>query len=41
MTNDDIVFADFGPVFEGWEADFGRTWVIGVAVGRARVATTE
>jgi Xaa-Pro aminopeptidase len=29
MTDDDIVFADFGPVFEGWEADFGRTWVIG------------
>jgi Xaa-Pro aminopeptidase len=29
MTDDDIVFADFGPVFEGWEADFGRTWVLG------------
>ncbi|HUI61756.1 MAG TPA: M24 family metallopeptidase [Steroidobacteraceae bacterium] len=29
MTEDDIVFADFGPVFAGWEADFGRTWVIG------------
>lgn len=29
MTDDDIVFADFGPVFTGWEADFGRTWVIG------------
>lgn len=29
MTADDIVFADFGPVFEGWEADFGRTWVLG------------
>jgi Xaa-Pro aminopeptidase len=29
MTDDDIVFADFGPIFEGWEADFGRTWVIG------------
>jgi Xaa-Pro aminopeptidase len=29
MTEDDIVFADFGPVFEGWEADYGRTWVIG------------
>ncbi|MCK9895283.1 M24 family metallopeptidase [Frankia sp. AgB32] len=26
---DDIVFADFGPVFEGWEADFGRTLVLG------------
>jgi Xaa-Pro dipeptidase len=25
----DIVFLDFGPVFEEWEADFGRTYVIG------------
>jgi Xaa-Pro aminopeptidase len=29
MTADDIVFADFGPIFEAWEADFGRTWVLG------------
>jgi len=29
MTGDDIVFADFGPIFAGWEADFGRTWVLG------------
>lgn len=26
---DDIVFCDFGPIFEGWEADFGRTFVLG------------
>jgi Xaa-Pro aminopeptidase len=26
---DDIAFADFGPVFEAWEADFGRTFVLG------------
>jgi Xaa-Pro dipeptidase len=26
---DDIVFLDFGPVFERWEADFGRTFVLG------------
>jgi Xaa-Pro aminopeptidase len=26
---DDIVFCDFGPVFDGWEADFGRTVVLG------------
>lgn len=26
---DDIAFADFGPVFEQWEADFGRTFVLG------------
>ena len=29
MIDGDIVFADFGPVFVGWEADFGRTWVLG------------
>jgi Xaa-Pro aminopeptidase len=26
---DDIVFCDFGPVFDHWEADFGRTFVFG------------
>jgi Xaa-Pro aminopeptidase len=26
---DDIVFADFGPVFEKFEADLGRTYVLG------------
>ncbi len=26
---DDILFFDFGPVFEDWEADFGRTYVLG------------
>src|ERR1700733_1004159 len=26
---DDILFFDFGPIFEDWEADFGRTYVIG------------
>src|SRR5882757_3869762 len=25
----DIVFFDFHPVFEGWEADLGRTYVLG------------
>ena len=29
LQNDDILFLDFGPVFEDWEADFGRTYVIG------------
>ncbi|HWJ98696.1 MAG TPA: M24 family metallopeptidase, partial [Acidimicrobiales bacterium] len=29
MGDDDIAFADFGPIFDGWEADYGRTWVIG------------
>src|SRR5277367_1653595 len=26
---DDILFLDLGPVFEHWEADFGRTFVLG------------
>jgi Xaa-Pro aminopeptidase len=29
LTDDDIAFVDLGPVFEEWEADFGRTWVLG------------
>lgn len=29
LQKDDILFLDFGPVFEDWEADFGRTYVIG------------
>lgn len=29
IAADDIVFADFGPIFEEYEADFGRTFVLG------------
>ena len=29
LLTDDIIFFDFGPVFEEWEADFGRTYVLG------------
>ncbi|MEP6646173.1 MAG: M24 family metallopeptidase [Saprospiraceae bacterium] len=29
IQNDDIVFFDFHPVFDGWEADLGRTYVLG------------
>jgi len=29
IGDDDIVFLDLGPVFEEWEADFGRTFVVG------------
>ena len=29
LQGDDILFLDFGPVFDEWEADFGRTYVIG------------
>jgi Xaa-Pro dipeptidase len=29
IVDDDIVFLDLGPIFEEWEADFGRTFVLG------------
>ena len=29
VQEDDIVFLDFGPIFEDWEADYGRTFVLG------------
>ena len=29
IERDDIVFLDFGPIFAEWEADFGRTFVLG------------
>ena len=29
LQDDDILFFDFGPIIEDWEADFGRTYVIG------------
>ena len=29
LNEDDILFFDFGPVFEKWEADLGRTYVLG------------
>jgi len=29
LQNDDILFFDFGPVFEDWEEDIGKTFVIG------------
>src|ERR1700749_4739506 len=29
LQQDDILFFDFGPIFEDWEADIGKTLVIG------------
>jgi len=29
IGEDDLFFLDFGPVFEEWEADLGRTYVLG------------
>ena len=34
---DDIVFFDFGPVFEEWEADLGRTYVLGNDPAKVRI----
>lgn len=28
LKKDDILFFDFGPVFEDWEADVGKTYVL-------------
>ncbi len=37
IQSDDILFFDFGPVFEEWEADFGRTYVIGNDVQKVKL----
>ena len=29
VKEDDILFFDFHPIFDGWEADLGRTYVLG------------
>ncbi|NOT93327.1 M24 family metallopeptidase [Ferruginibacter sp.] len=29
IKEDDIIFFDFHPVFDGWEADLGRTYILG------------
>ncbi|MGZ5927038.1 MAG: M24 family metallopeptidase [Rhizomicrobium sp.] len=31
---DDIVYVDLGPVFEGWEADIGKSYVLGSDPGK-------
>jgi Xaa-Pro aminopeptidase len=38
IDSDDIVFADFGPIFEEFEADLGRTYVLGGDPGKHRLA---
>jgi Xaa-Pro aminopeptidase len=37
---DDILFVDLGPVFEAWEADFGRTFVLGDDPTKLRLRDT-
>jgi Xaa-Pro dipeptidase len=29
LEQDDVVYLDFGPLFDEWEADYGRTYVLG------------
>ena len=38
ITEDDIVFVDLGPVFAEWEADVGRTFVLGDDPLKHRIA---
>ena len=40
IGEDDIVFADFGPIFAEWEADFGRTFVLGDDPAKHRLRDT-
>ncbi len=37
---DDIAFCDFGPVLEQWEADFGRTYMLGQDPVKIRLRDT-
>lgn len=38
IGTDDILFLDLGPVFEQWEADFGRTFVLGFRSAETQTA---
>lgn len=37
IDDDDIAFVDFGPIFDQWEADFGRTFVLGDDPAKHRI----
>ena len=39
ILDDDVVYLDFGPVFNAWEADFGRTYVVGTDSEKHRLVT--
>jgi Xaa-Pro dipeptidase len=39
IAEDDIVYLDFGPVFDEWEADFGRTYALGSDPYKRRLVT--
>ena len=40
IEDDDIVYLDFGPVFDAWEADFGRTYALGTDPHKQRLIVT-
>ncbi|MEI8137770.1 MAG: M24 family metallopeptidase [Bacteroidota bacterium] len=37
LQTDDILFFDFGPVFENWEADIGKTYVLGANADKLKL----
>lgn len=37
IADDDLVFLDLGPVFEEWEADVGRSYVVGADPDKQRL----
>jgi Xaa-Pro aminopeptidase len=37
IAADDIVYLDFGPVFDAWEADFGRSYALGLDPAKHRL----
>ena len=37
IAEDDIVYVDLGPVFEAWEADIGKSYVLGGDPGKQRL----
>ncbi len=37
IAEDDLVFVDLGPVFAGWEADLGRSYVVGTDAAKRRL----
>ncbi|MEW1679530.1 M24 family metallopeptidase, partial [Streptomyces noursei] len=39
IGEEDVAFADFGPIFEEYEADFGRTYVFGQDPDKHRLLT--
>ena len=39
LLESDILFLDFGPVYEDWEADYGKTYVLGHDVQLHKLAT--